>query len=98
MKQGHKEHHELWQGARQWLVRHKAHLVSDLPRLLLARLKGGDFPEKGFDFVIVDEFQDLTAGEQELMFRLRRAGGQLVVLGDPRQSIYTFRGKRSSRD
>jgi DNA helicase II / ATP-dependent DNA helicase PcrA len=89
---GHKEHLELWQGARQWLVRHKAHLVSDLPRLLLARLKGGDFPEKGFDFVIVDEFQDLTAGEQELIFRLRRPGGQLVVLGDPRQSIYTFRG------
>jgi ATP-dependent DNA helicase UvrD/PcrA len=72
---GHKEHHELWQGARQWLVRHKAHLVSDLPQRLLARLKGGDFPEKGFDFVIVDEFQDLTAGEHELMFRLRRSGG-----------------------
>jgi AAA domain/Phage integrase family len=89
---GHREHHELWQGARQWLVRHKAHLVSDLPRLLLARLKGGDFPEQGYDFVIVDEFQDLTAGEQELMFRLRRPGGQLVALGDPRQSIYTFRG------
>jgi len=89
---GHKEHLQLWQGARQWLVRHKAHLVSDLPRLLLARLKGGDFPDKGFGFVIVDEFQDLTAGEQELMFRLRRAGGQLVALGDPRQSIYTFRG------
>jgi superfamily I DNA/RNA helicase len=89
---GHKVHLELWQGARQWLIRHKAHLVSDLPRLLLARLKGGDFPEKGFDFVIVDEFQDLTAGEQELMFRLRRVGGQLLVLGDPRQSIYTFRG------
>jgi superfamily I DNA/RNA helicase len=45
---GHKEHHELWQGARQWLVRHKAHLVSDLPQRLLARLKGGDFPEKAF--------------------------------------------------
>jgi DNA helicase-2/ATP-dependent DNA helicase PcrA len=89
---GHKEHLELWQGARQWLIRHKAHVVSDLPHHLLARLKGGDFPEKGFDFVIVDEFQDLTAGEQELMFRLRRAGGQIVVLGDPRQSIYTFRG------
>jgi superfamily I DNA/RNA helicase len=89
---GHKEHHELWQGARQWLVRHKAHLVSDVPRLLLARLKGGDFPEQGYGFVIVDEFQDLTAGEQEQMFRLRRPGGQLVALGDPRQSIYTFRG------
>jgi superfamily I DNA/RNA helicase len=74
------------------LIRHKAHLVSDLPRLLLERLKGGDFPEQGYDYVIVDEFQDLTPGEQELMFRLRRPGGQLVALGDPRQSIYKFRG------
>jgi DNA helicase-2/ATP-dependent DNA helicase PcrA len=89
---GHVEHLLLWQAARKWLLRHKAHLVSDLPRLLLERLKGGDFPDQGYGYVIVDEFQDLTPGEQELMFRLRRAGGQLVALGDPRQSIYTFRG------
>jgi superfamily I DNA/RNA helicase len=89
---GHVEHSLLWQAARRWLLRHKAHLVSDLPRLLLERLKGGDFPGQGYDYVIVDEFQDLTSGEQELMFRLRRPGGQLVALGDPRQSIYTFRG------
>lgn len=89
---GHVDHLVLWQAAQKWLVRHKAHLVSDLPRLLLERLKGGDFPEQGYDYVIVDEFQDLTPGEQELMFRLRRSGGQLVALGDPRQSIYKFRG------
>jgi superfamily I DNA/RNA helicase len=88
----HVEHLLLWQAAKKWLLRHKAHLVSDLPRLLLERLKGGDFPEQGYDHVIVDEFQDLTPGEQELMFRLRRPGGQLVALGDPRQSIYKFRG------
>ena len=41
---------------------------------------------------MVDEFQDLTAGEQELMFRLRSGGGQRIALGDPRQSIYKFRG------
>jgi AAA domain len=89
---GHEDHPLLWQGVQQWLLRHKAHLVSDVPRLLLERLKGGDFPQQGYDFVIVDEFQDLTPGEQELMFRLRRPAGQLVALGDPRQSIYTFRG------
>jgi len=89
---GHAQHLLLWQAAQQWLIRHKAHLVGDLPRLLLERLRGGDFPERGYDYVIVDEFQDLTSGEQELMFRLRRPGGQLVALGDPRQSIYKFRG------
>lgn len=89
---GHSEHLLLWQAAQQWLLRHKAHLVSDLPRLLLERLKGGDFPKRDHDYVIVDEFQDLTSGEQELMFRLRSHGGQLVALGDPRQSIYRFRG------
>jgi superfamily I DNA/RNA helicase len=89
---GHVDHLVLWQAAQKWLMRHKAHLVSDLPRLLLDRLKGGDFPEQGYDHVVVDEFQDLTPGEQELMFRLRRPGGTLVALGDPRQSIYKFRG------
>src|SRR5882724_10408233 len=89
---GHVDHRVLWQAAQIWLLRHKAHLVSDLPRLLLERLKGGDFPERSYDYVIVDEFQDLTPGEQDLMLRLRRPGGQLVALGDPRQSIYKFRG------
>jgi DNA helicase II / ATP-dependent DNA helicase PcrA len=89
---GHAEHLLLWQAVEHWLLRHKAHLVGDLPRRLLERLKGGDFPEQGYDYVIVDEFQDLTPGEQELMFRLRHPGGQLLALGDPRQSIYRFRG------
>src|SRR5262249_16999029 len=65
---------------------------SDLPGLLLDRLKSGDFEEQVYQHVIVDEFQDLTSGEQELMFRLRAQRGQLVALGDPRQSIYKFRG------
>ena len=63
-----------------------------MPGLLLDRLAGGDFPDQSYDYVVVDEFQDLTPGEQELMFRLRSSDGQLVALGDPRQSIYKFRG------
>lgn len=89
---GNVEHLELWQAARHWLERHQAQLVSDLPGLLLARLQGGDFRDRSYRHVIVDEFQDLTPGEQQLVFRLRRAGGQLIALGDPRQSIYRFRG------
>ena len=88
----HADHVELWQAAGRWLERHKAHLIGDVPGLLLDRLAGGDFPDQSYDYVVVDEFQDLTPGEQELMFRLRSSGGQLVALGDPRQSIYKFRG------
>lgn len=88
----HADHLELWQAARRWLDRHQARLVSDLPGLLLDRLQGGDFRERTYQHVIVDEFQDLTPGEQQLVFRLRRAGGHLIALGDPRQSIYRFRG------
>jgi DNA helicase-2/ATP-dependent DNA helicase PcrA len=61
---GHTQHLVLWMAAQQWLVRHKAHLVGDLPRLLLERLRGGDFPERAYGYVIVDEFQDLTSGER----------------------------------
>ncbi len=86
------DHLELWQAARRWLNRHQAHLVSDLPGLLLDRLRGGDFRQHTYQHVIVDEFQDLTPGEQQLVFRLRRPTGHLIALGDPRQSIYRFRG------
>jgi DNA helicase-2/ATP-dependent DNA helicase PcrA len=86
------DHLALWQAARQWLTRHSAQLISDLPGLFLDRLHAGDLEEHRFAHVIVDEFQDLTAGEQDLMFRLCREDGQIVVLGDPRQSIYRFRG------
>lgn len=86
------EYLELWQAVHRWLTRHRARLISDLPGLLSDRIKGGDFSDSQYDHVIVDEFQDLTPAEQDLFLRLRSSGGQLVVLGDPRQSIYAFLG------
>jgi len=83
---------QLWQATQRWLVRHQARLISDLPTLLADRIKGGDFSELQFEHVIVDEFQDLTPAEQDLFFRLRTTSGQFVALGDPRQSVYAFRG------
>jgi superfamily I DNA/RNA helicase len=64
----HVDHVELWQAARRWLERHEAHLIGDLPGLLLDRLLGGDFSDRSYQFVLVDEFQDLTPGEQELKY------------------------------
>ena len=86
------DHIELWQAVESWLRRHIAKLVSDLPSLLLDRVEGGDFSDKTYKHVIVDEFQDLTPSEQELFIKLTVESGTLLALGDPRQSIYAFRG------
>ena len=89
---GFAEHTTLWQAVQEWLAAHRARLVSDLPRETLALLAGGGGGEYGFEHVIADEFQDLSASEQLLVARLRDSAGSLVALGDPRQSIYLFRG------
>ena len=86
------EHVELWQAVDMWLSQHKAKLISDLPSLLLDSLHGGDFTHINFEHVIVDEFQDLTPGEQKLFLQFKSKTGIFVALGDPRQSIYAFRG------
>jgi len=86
------DHTALWQAVRLWLTRHKAILISELPRLLLDGINAGDFETNRYDHVIVDEFQDLTAGEQALFMKLRKPGGSIVALGDSKQSIYRFRG------
>jgi len=86
------DHLKLWQAVRRWLDRHRAHLISDLPRLMLDRIQGGDFGGCQYEHLLVDEFQDLTHAEQKLFFKLRPSSGQLVALGDPRQSIYAFLG------
>ncbi len=88
----HAQHPGLWSACRGWLTRHKANLINDLPSLLVDRLKAGDLPDYRYKHIIVDEFQDLTPGEQQLVFRLLESDGSLVALGDPRQSIYHFRG------
>ena len=54
-------------------------------------LKSGDIPSGQYDHVIVDEYQDLTAAEQELVELVWSQLGSLVVLGDNDQSIYSFR-------
>ena len=43
-------------------------------------------------FVLVDEFQDVDPLQVVLLQRLAGGGQHLVVVGDPDQSIYAFRG------
>ena len=83
---------QLWQAAGQWLRRHNAQLISELPGLLLDKIKAGDLGDRQYKYVIVDEFQDLTPGLQSLFLKLRTKFGHFMGLGDPRQSIYAFLG------
>ncbi len=45
-----------------------------------------------YDLVVVDEYQDTDPAQERLLMALAGDGRDLVVVGDPDQSIYGFRG------
>lgn len=45
-----------------------------------------------FSVVLVDEFQDTDPVQWEILRRAFHGHGPLVLIGDPKQAIYTFRG------
>jgi len=54
-------------------------------------------PMSKFDFVFVDEAQDLNCIQHQLIaMAIRPGAGRLVAVGDPRQAIYGFRGADAS--
>lgn len=67
-------------------------LLAELAVALVRLIDQGTELEGAPDFVLVDEYQDLTAGELRLLQLLaERFGTWLLVCGDDRQSIYGFR-------
>src|SRR5690606_4552665 len=51
-----------------------------------------DLPVPQYDWVFVDETQDLSPAQLELVIRAAGERGRIVAVGDRRQSIYGFRG------
>lgn len=45
-----------------------------------------------YDFVFIDECQDLNAAQRTLFLKCIKPGGRFVAVGDPRQAIYGFAG------
>ncbi len=45
-----------------------------------------------YDLVVVDEYQDTDPAQERLLSAIAGDGRDLVVVGDPDQSIYSFRG------
>lgn len=54
-----------------------------------------NLPFPKHDWVVVDEAQDLNAIQHEVISRIVKPTGHVVAVGDPRQSIYLFRGSMS---
>lgn len=53
----------------------------------------GDWRLRQYDYVFVDEAQDLNRAQQEMVRKMVRPnGGRLIAVGDPRQAIYGFAG------
>lgn len=54
-----------------------------------------NLPMPQFDFVFVDEAQDVSAIQRNLIYMALKKSGRLVAVGDSRQAIYGFRGADS---
>ncbi|MDK1021287.1 MAG: 3'-5' exonuclease, partial [Candidatus Hydrogenedentes bacterium] len=73
---------------------------SDLLRETVRMLEEDDalraWTASGIKYLLIDEFQDTNAGQlalaEGLMALTGRAGAELFVVGDAKQSIYKFRG------
>ena len=50
---------------------------------------------KDWDYWLIDEYQDTTPLQAEILNRLRGASKEFCSWGIPKQSIYLFRGARS---
>ncbi len=54
-----------------------------------------NIPVRQYDWVIVDEAQDLSPVQRELLRMSLKDDGRLLAVGDPYQAIYGFRGADS---
>ena len=59
---------------------------------LLSRDAVRERERKAYDVVLVDEYQDTDPAQEALLYALAGDGRELIVVGDPDQAIYAFRG------
>jgi len=67
-------------------------LLINAHKLLADHERIRSFYQQEFKYVLVDEYQDTNAIQAELVHLLVKAHGNLMVVGDDFQSIYSWRG------
>jgi len=93
-----------WEAAGGFLARYAARFdlapvpaydYAEIIRIAASLLSRGPVRErerKAYDVVLVDEYQDTDPAQEALLHALAGDGRELIVVGDPDQSIYAFRG------
>ena len=96
-----------WVAAGEFLTRYAARFdlapvpsydYAEIVRLAGILLRQGDVLRRerdAYDVVLVDEYQDTDPAQEDLLRSLAGDGRELIVVGDPDQSIYAFRGADS---
>ncbi|MDE6846922.1 MAG: ATP-dependent helicase [Lachnospiraceae bacterium] len=84
-----KEYEEYLQEFKQMdfddIIRYCHKLLLESPRLLACW-------QRQFEFILIDEFQDISPGQYEIMKLLAAPENNFFIVGDDDQSIYGFRG------
>ncbi|HUB93286.1 MAG TPA: ATP-dependent helicase [Verrucomicrobiae bacterium] len=73
------------------LASHGCYDFDDLLIKAVERLRSSIDKRLSYMYVLVDEFQDTSELQYELL-KLLSSGGRVFAIGDPNQSIYSFRG------
>lgn len=89
--QCHREVRTLLRGRLEALKRHCLYDYEDM--LYIPVVHNLEIPK--YDFVFVDEAQDLSALQLEVVLRAVSEGGRRLFVGDERQAIYGFTGADS---
>ena len=81
------------QGVDRWLRRHRSMLIGEVVPLAHRYLTTNPAAEElnAFDHLVIDEYQDLNALEQNLLDVLAVNASSLCIAGDDDQSIYSVR-------
>src|SRR5579859_964423 len=101
---GRQRDRDDWVAAGAFLARYDARFdlapvpaydYAEIIRIAASLLSRGAVRErerKAYDVVLVDEYQDTDPAQEALLHALAGDGRELIVVGDPDQAIYAFRG------
>ena len=101
---GRQRDRDDWVAAGAFLARYDARFdlapvpaydYAEIIRIAAALLSRGAVRErerKAYDVVLVDEYQDTDPAQEAMLHALAGDGRELIVVGDPDQAIYAFRG------